>query len=155
MGKLNAKISNNLPHRFGINRQYVSKWQKRDQFRPFWPWKMTFRVNPINFIFAQWFSTISLGRFLPKYKKVTNEFLRKLSNKTKIQNVDPFLPSKTTLRAIQPNSPYDMLFMSYQRRKKLTEISTPTAHTPMTWCTHLQSFEKIRLCIFELQCKNF
>ena len=28
-----------------------------------------------------------------------------------------------------------------------------TAH-PMTWCTYLQSFEKIHQCVFELQCEN-
>ena len=27
-------------------------------------------------------------------------------------------------------------------------------HTPMTWCTYLQSFEKIHQCVFELQCEN-
>ena len=26
--------------------------------------------------------------------------------------------------------------------------------TPMTWCTYLQSFEKINQCVFELQCEN-
>ena len=25
----------------------------------------------------------------------------------------------------------------------------------MTWCTYLQSFEKIQQCVFELQCENF
>ena len=36
----------------------------------------------------------------------------------------------------------------------IPSISKTTHHTPMTWCTHVQSFEKIHQCVFELQCEN-
>ena len=32
----------------------------------------------------------------------------------------------------------------------IPSISKTTQHTPMTWCTFLQSFEKIQQCVFEL-----
>ena len=36
----------------------------------------------------------------------------------------------------------------------IPSISKTIQHTPMTWCTYLQSFEKIHQCVFELQCEN-
>ena len=36
----------------------------------------------------------------------------------------------------------------------IPSISKTIQHTPMTWCTYLQSFEKIQQCVFELQCEN-
>ena len=36
----------------------------------------------------------------------------------------------------------------------IPSISKTTQHTPRTWYTYLQFFEKIHQCIFELQCKN-
>ena len=36
----------------------------------------------------------------------------------------------------------------------IPSISKTIQHTPMTWCTYLQSFEKIQQCFFELQCEN-
>ena len=32
----------------------------------------------------------------------------------------------------------------------IPSISKTKQHTPMTWCTYLQSFEKIHRCVFEL-----
>ena len=37
----------------------------------------------------------------------------------------------------------------------IPSISKSIQHTPMTWCTYLQSFEKIHQCVFELQCENY
>ena len=39
----------------------------------------------------------------------------------------------------------------------IPSISKTTQHIPMTWCTYLQSFEKIlwHQCVFELQCENW
>ena len=36
----------------------------------------------------------------------------------------------------------------------IPSISKTIQHTPMTWCTYLQSCEKIHQCVFELQCEN-
>ena len=36
----------------------------------------------------------------------------------------------------------------------IPSISKTIQHTPMTWCTYLQSLEKIHQCVFELQCEN-
>ena len=55
------------------------------------------------------------------------------------------------------NSSNFILFNIYKIHKKIKQhsvnIKNYTAH-PMTWCTYLQSFEKIHLCVFELQCEN-
>ena len=36
----------------------------------------------------------------------------------------------------------------------IPSIPKTIQHTPMTWCTYLQNFEKIHQCVFELQCEN-
>ena len=41
-----------------------------------------------------------------------------------------------------------------QNSDNIPSISKTIQHTPMTWCTYLQSFEKIHQCVFELQCEN-
>ena len=42
-----------------------------------------------------------------------------------------------------------------QNPHNIPSISKTIQHTPMTWCTYLQSFEKkIQQCVFELQCEN-
>ena len=49
-----------------------------------------------------------------------------------------------------------LFFSIFKNSYKIPSISKTTSiqHTPMTWCTYLQSFEKIYQCIFELQCEN-
>ena len=37
----------------------------------------------------------------------------------------------------------------------IPSISKTIQHTPITWCTYLQSFEKIQQCVFELQCETW
>ena len=50
--------------------------------------------------------------------------------------------------------------MKFKKKKiikisnNIPSISKTIQHTPMTWCTYLQSFEKIQQCVFELQCEN-
>ena len=41
-----------------------------------------------------------------------------------------------------------------KKSNNIPSITKTTQHIPMTWCTYLQSFEKIHRCVFELQCKN-
>ena len=46
------------------------------------------------------------------------------------------------------------IFKKFIKNSNIPSISKTIQHTPMTWCTYLQSFEKIHQCVFELQCKN-
>ena len=45
------------------------------------------------------------------------------------------------------NKNYNILFV--KNSKKIPSISNTIQHTPMTWCTYLQSFEKLQQCVFE------
>ena len=62
----------------------------------------------------RWTTGARLGTILgkPKYNKSYKPVFEKMVLKPKISNFDL---QKTTLREIQPNPPYDMLFMSSQR----------------------------------------
>ena len=46
------------------------------------------------------------------------------------------------------------IFKFIKNSNNIPSISKTIQHTPMTWCTYLQSFEKIQRCVFELQCEN-
>ena len=45
-------------------------------------------------------------------------------------------------------------FQYLKNSNNIPSISKTIQHTPMTWCTYLQSFEKIHQCVFELQCEQ-
>ena len=50
---------------------------------------------------------------------------------------------------------FQFFFFQYLKNSNnILSISKTIQHTPMTWCTYLQSFEKIHQCVFELQCEN-
>ena len=45
---------------------------------------------------------------------------------------------------------FNILKKFIKNSNNIPSISKTIQHTPMTWCTYLQSFEKIHWCIFEL-----
>ena len=94
----------------------MSKLERSGKFRPFRPWKITFRAIQSNPALGM-ISTI-LGKVLAKIeKKLLTSFWENCLKCKKGTNLDllTFWPLKMTLRAIQPNPSYDMLLMSSQR----------------------------------------
>ena len=47
-----------------------------------------------------------------------------------------------------------IFFSILKNSNNIPSILKTIQHTPITWCTYLQSFEKIQQCVFELQCEN-
>ena len=142
----------------------MSKLEKSSKFRPFRPWKLTFRAIQSNPALAELISTI-LGKVHAKIeKKLLTSFLRKCywpvfwenGVKCKKGQIWTVWPVIMTFRAIQPNPSYDMLLMSSQTsfmpkmRKSywsVFEISCPFPHlklTTPTTTTDESAFEKLR-----------
>ena len=154
LGKLHAKIKKK------ILKQILNKWTinvkigESGKFRPFRPWKMTFRAIQSNPALGSWLVP-SVGRFMPKEKKLLTRFWE---NCLKVQKGHTFWPLKITLRAIQPNPSYDMLLMSSQRslmpkkRKSYWNVSEigpsppppPLKLTPPLTPTDKSAFENLR-----------
>ena len=90
----------------------IDKYVKKAQI--FRPWKMTFRAIQANQSFWQFIGTL-LGQLYAKIEKtLLNSFGANGLQMQKGPNLT-FPTLKNDLRAIQPNLPFDMWFMSSQR----------------------------------------
>ena len=92
---------------------------------------------------------------LPVFGETTSHLTSKL-NVMERRGVSIFFNVENSIkREILKKIYFKILFFSIFKKfiknsNNIPSISKTIQHTPMTWCTYLQSFEKIHQCVFEL-----
>ena len=86
----------------------IDKYVKRGQI---WPWKRTFRAIQANPPFWQFTSTLP-GKLYAKIEKSYWTVLEQMASKCKKSQIWPCRPWKMTFRAIQPNLPSYVIYVT-------------------------------------------